>query len=398
MDPSLPEFQLLLAAARFPLSPAEADQLKTLARVVKDWKRFRRLVKRHKVAPLVYLNLSQYAAAYAPEKLLRKLKAKYERNQYWSGVLLAEFERLKETCAAHNVPIWLLKGPSLSQELFGQNGLRDTGDLDILVPSGQIELAQHLVESLGYHPELPVRPLQPRQWRAFKILNHHSAYLHPEKQIEIELHWSFANAYLMPTSALEAIQSRARTITEGDFNIPVLGLEDSLMGLLIHGAKHQWATLKLVVDIDAFVRRSLPVDWDSLIRTMADLKLQRILAQGFGLAARVLGTPLPPAVQQVLDSEPETQRLVEGAWLALLAKKDYLKVPGPFTEFGQALYISQLRPGWRYRFSYLSTFLLHSLNDWTDYPLPDALFPLYYLMRPFTWARRYFWPRVSNAP
>lgn len=397
MNSTTPEFQLLLQSAVFPLGPAEAERLDTLAKAVTHWKKFWRLVERHKVAPAVYLNLSRCAAGQVPEKLLSKLKRNYERNKSWGEILAAEFERLRQAGEGQHLPIWLLKGLTLSTELFGQSGLRVTGDLDILVPAGQIELAEQLLESLGYCRQLPARPLLPQQWRAFKVLNHHCSYFHPGNKIVAELHWSLANSYLMPNEVVGPMQSRARTISEAGFDIPALGLEDSLVCLLVHGAKHQWASLKLVVDIDAFVRSQLKVDWDLLATAMTALHLQRPLVQGFGVAARALGTPIPMAVQRVMAHEPQTTRLVEGAWQMLLAKKNYLKVRGAFTEFKQALYMAGLRPGWRYRAAYLSAFMLYSLNDWTDYPLPDRLFPLYYVMRPFTWAWRYFRPRRSES-
>ncbi len=201
----------------------------------------------------------------------------------------------------------------------------------------------------------------------------------------------------MPPAAVCQMQARARTLTQADLPLSVLSREDTLAYLLVHGAKHKWATLKLVLDLDVVVRNQLPVDWEAFTHIMMELQLQRPLVQGFGLAQRVFATPIPGPVRRIMDEQPGAAYLVESAYRALLADKDYLKVAGPFTEFKQALYMAQLRPGWRYRISFLTSFLLHSLNDWNDYPLPDSLFVLYYLMRPFTWVWRYFIRRAVRS-
>jgi|GEM_PF-4188841 len=54
-------------------------------------------------------------------------------------------------------------------------------------------------------------------------------------------------------------------------------------------------------------------------------------------------------------------------------------------------YQMRLRKEWNYKLQAF-TQLWVTMKDWDDLPLPDPLFFLYFLFRPFLWLRRYFAP------
>ena len=55
-----------------------------------------------------------------------------------------------------------------------------------------------------------------------------------------------------------------------------------------------------------------------------------------------------------------------------------------------------LRKNLRYKLVVLlSHFGAGNYGDWQRFPLPDAFFPLYFLIRPFTWVFRWYIPNTT---
>jgi hypothetical protein len=130
---------------------------------------------------------------------------------------------------------------------------------------------------------------------------------------------------------------------------------------------------------------------------MGDLGLQRLLAQGVLLANWLFHTPVPETVQALVEAEPPAQ------YLANHSQKFILNAGIPDEEienvlrFRYILYWMRLKKDLRYKWN---TLIKYSVNprDWMVLPLPDALYPLYWLLRPFLRLKREpSFPR-GNAP
>lgn len=81
-----------------------------------------------------------------------------------------------------------LKGPLLARRLHGDEGLRATNDLDLLVDRPQIDAALAILREFGYEPE----PLDP-DLRADGLPDLHYTLRHPAGRLtRIELHWRIA--------------------------------------------------------------------------------------------------------------------------------------------------------------------------------------------------------------
>lgn len=93
-------------------------------------------------------------------------------------------ERL-DTAGIRSLP---LKGPLLARRLHGDEGLRATNDLDLLVDRPQIDAALAVLREFGYEAE----PLDP-DLRADGLPDLHYTLRHPAGRLtRIELHWRIA--------------------------------------------------------------------------------------------------------------------------------------------------------------------------------------------------------------
>jgi hypothetical protein len=64
--------------------------------------------------------------------------------------------------------------------------------------------------------------------------------------------------------------------------------------------------------------------------------------------------------------------------------------------FKHVLYLTNLKKSPRYKWEALSKIMLLP-EDWQELALPDSLFPLYGLLRPFLWLWRYHLRPLGNS-
>jgi hypothetical protein len=382
-----PDLQLLLTGALPPKQEVEISRLVACCHPGVDWQAFVALVERHHLIPTVYRNLSSYAAGLVPAPVLAALRERAEHNRQRVLQLLLELGRISEWFSQAGIPLCTLKGPVLAQRLFGDASLRTSTDLDLLVHPDRLAQADALLLEHGCQRVVPAIPLTPRQRQAYQQEWYHSSYFLPEPHIHIELHWSIASPDLVSPHTVAQMLSRAQPLPQFGNRLFALADEDLPVYLLVHGSKHNWVRLKWLLDFAAWLRCANENDWKALQARMTDLGLLRSLGQGALLANRLLALPVPGAIPGAQDAR--VHRLVRSS-IKAIQNRDYRG-----TEFGKmqrlhlALYALHLKDGLRYKWDVLRKLWIFP-HDWQDLPLPDALFPLYGLLRPFLWLRRYY--------
>lgn len=167
----------------------------------------------------------------------------------------------------------------------------------------------------------------------------------------------------------------ARTLSLSGVALKVFCDEDMLSYLLIHGAKHAWHQLKWLVDIVALLRRDPAPDWEVVAAIMISAGLGRPLAQGMLLVENLFSIPPPPAVLQVVESE-QSAPILAGYALQTLLQPGHN--PDPYRLLQ---YLLGLKKDFRYQWAVL-TAEFFCPTDWKTVPLPDTLFPLYFILRP----------------
>ncbi len=108
----------------------------------------------HQVYPLVYRNLSDLGFSGVPEAVQSGLKSLYLANALRNQLLAEELARVLSLLGDAGIPVIPLKGVSLAQSLYGDHAARVCGDIDILVPPGDVIPAIDLILASGYRAEI----------------------------------------------------------------------------------------------------------------------------------------------------------------------------------------------------------------------------------------------------
>ncbi|HWR81193.1 MAG TPA: nucleotidyltransferase family protein, partial [Pseudomonas sp.] len=272
----------------------------------------------------------------------------------------------------------ILKGLPIGERYYGDAGLRQAGDIDLLSQPTMLDRACSQLADAGYRTCNAIDHFTPRQRSYFLFTDNQLEFEAPDSGTVIELHWR----PLQLPSSLAGLDLSAQTNrwAVADCRIPFLDDEETLLHLCAHGAKHAWYRMKWVFDLPN-VLESREWDWAALRVKAQHYRCERELLLGLAVAEALSGWEVPATVRPWLDELDAPGRYFSFIAQALTRPDRWMNTPAGI--FKRNRYLAHFNDGvdcWLY---HLATFATHR-RDWELLPLPDALFPLYFLLSPFT--------------
>lgn len=193
------------------------------------------------------------------------------------------------TLARSSITGIVVKGPVLARMVYGDIGLRDYVDVDVVVPNATAEDAVRALTESGYQVDLPesatVRSavLEARSEIACRT---------PDGRVAVELHHRLFPRYRRASN--EDMFWACRKIDHlWGAEIPTLRNEHAVLWLAFHGAKHAWSRLLWLVDIARLATVS-GIDWEEVSQLAQQFRLERAVHIAFSLVESILrvGSPL----------------------------------------------------------------------------------------------------------
>ena len=275
-----------------------------------SWDVFAALAEDHGTLGLAASRLLGYSESLLPHDALESLRAWRRGQALFSLNLTAEMFRLFDSFTATGIDALVIKGPVLSLRCYGDAGLRQYGDLDLIVRDRDILRATEFMLELGYEARVPLTAIQSK-----KIPGEY-AFRHTRSKLLVEFHTERTFRYHPRPIPLDILFRRRTQVEFDGRSVPALAVEDELILICIHGAKHFWERLIYVADIAALLSRQQP-DWDLVISGAAEIGATRMLHAAFQLAADVLGLSLPGKIARAVQSDGAAKRLARqiSRWL-----------------------------------------------------------------------------------
>ncbi len=212
----------------------------------------------HEVAPLVYagLSASDFAAPPAVREALKQAARTAEVRAARAGDQLALV--VSALNGAGLAPA-LLKGALFAHRCYRSPGLRSFSDLDLLVAPEERDAAAAVLCREGYTRYRDEQGHADTWWDDH---HHHWGFVPEGGGLRVELHWALtppASGVQLPTAAL--LQRAAAAEVPGG-RVLALSLEDELVHLAVHAAKHQFrAPLRQFADVTALLHTLGQPDW-----------------------------------------------------------------------------------------------------------------------------------------
>jgi hypothetical protein len=153
---------------------------------------------------------------------------------------------------------------------------------------------------------------------------------HPDLETMVEIHWRVMSKYIFSSKA-EQLWENLQPISLAGSSLPSLSPENLLWFLCVHASKHRWERLRWLCDIAELIRTYPQLDWNQIIQQAMHLKVQRRLYIGLLLANRLLGAPLPGAVEERINQAPQlkilAQHVIDGLFEQSKKTNRFLDIP-----------------------------------------------------------------------
>jgi Uncharacterised nucleotidyltransferase len=269
-----------------------------------DWSQLLVLAEEHGVLGHLAVRVRGLDETLVPAEI-RQMLEEHHREQVFSTLrMTAELFRLLELFAAKDIAALIVKGPVLAMQAYGDPTIRSYGDLDFLVRQRDIRRATESLEAAGYAAAVPLSAIDAR-----KIPGQY-LFSRADTKLIVELHNDFTLRYFPRRLPIEEFFARQIRVCLDAQEAPALSVEDELVLISIHGAKHLWERLMWIADVAALVSRQTGIDWARAEASARAVGAEHLLHTGLHLAADLLDAPLPDEVTALVRQDALAAKLV----------------------------------------------------------------------------------------
>jgi hypothetical protein len=289
---------VLIRCTRVELSPDDRQAIKNvLARDVAwdallkqaAWQRLSGLVAYHLMSPEL--------RALVPPQVQQMLRQIRYNNLARNMLLQKSLAELLTDFLKEEIPVIVLKGSALLENVYGSIDLRPMGDLDIMVRPEHLYRAEAIAFRHGYihltGPHIKVETVD--------TCHHLTPLRHPRKQIVLEIH----HHILSPTDPcrfdLEELWTRARQVTISGIKALALSPEDQLIHIsikfLLDRRYLSKSALGQLCDVSEVIRYfGDSLDWGLIEKTSQENRISRGLSFVLYTCRYLLQAPVPADV------------------------------------------------------------------------------------------------------
>ena len=289
---------------RIPIQLLELLRGRSIARAAgdADWEMVLSRAEEEHILPWVAAQLRLQSANLSPA-ILTRLKG-IEREAaitafFWSSELkgiLREFE-------SRDLAVVPLKGPSLADRIYGSTELRVSHDLDLLVSIHDLKRAEAVLTAAGFTPGSPDD--YHRQWY--------------RKTTTVELHHDVENPLAFDFHVAGALRQSLPSEFQGQ-RCWQLAPADELLFLCLHGVRHRFERLSLLLDLKLAFQKLAGEDGVRLRPEVAGLG--DLVTLGLAMARRLEPKlTVPFATYSSPEQSARLNNLADRLWQQLLTQR-----------------------------------------------------------------------------
>ncbi|MEK7395647.1 MAG: nucleotidyltransferase family protein [Candidatus Poribacteria bacterium] len=266
-----------------------------------DWIAINKKIYLHKIAPLVYYNLSQNnKLSNIPVSIARDLRLDYFQCSLNNTRTYHELSKILKSADSNGIPIIVLKGAALAGLVYTSHALRPMNDMDLLIKPEDIRKANDMLIQLGWKCKI--------QNELLEILNQQGEDLEYVKNSMIDLHTTIRELPSVDPWA------NSKAVNIASLNMQILGYEDFLMHISLHIYKHIQTAILLggfgmteltkFCDIILLIRKfQNEINWDYIVRISKLNQSASALYTILNIVNRDLGENIPDDVLSELKGD-----------------------------------------------------------------------------------------------
>src|SRR5262249_39051879 len=149
------------------------------------------------------------------------------------------------------IEVLVLKGPVLSQMLYGDVALRQFSDLDLLVRPADVQRCKLALKETGYVANVL---LTPKEEKAHIASGYEYVFDGTQHKSLIEVQWRILPRFYAVDFDTERLFGRAETVSVCGRPVKTIDGGDLMLVLCVHAAKHLWQKIAWIRDIAELAR------------------------------------------------------------------------------------------------------------------------------------------------
>ncbi len=293
------EFNLIVLCSRTTFDP---DTKNRVLDVIKNnsinWEAVYTISIKFGLLGIVYRYLRTEFFSHIPDQIQKKFHRYYLTVAARNALLSNELLNILSVFEKQGILALPLKGPVLSDTIYGDDTLRVSSDIDIFVEDTKAVKARDILLSLGY---INAAPLDKKYDSFYLKIEYSFNLINPKNGINVDLQWMLLGIYTPAPLTISKLQKDLTTRQYGGKIIYQLSKEDLLFYLCVHGTKDGWGKFEWICCIAELLRNSGRLDWEKVYLRAHKERCFKKFMLGLHLANRTCNVPLPEKANKYIS-------------------------------------------------------------------------------------------------
>lgn len=310
------EAQFLIWCARAAVPESLRRRILEVAQAGLNWPLLLELAKSQGVESLLARTLTGLCADLVPQADLDALRRLTEEAAAANRAGAGELLRLSRAFDEAGISVLPVRGVGLAAMIYGDLTLCAPAELVALVRRDQLAAAHQVLVSQGYS----VRGGESDPTVDTGACERPLVYLHANTSRQIELLWAVRHARMIFRIDRPDVWGHARPVALDGRKIRGMAPDEALLVLCAYGAHQAWGQLSLVTEVAGLIRTGR-LNWKRVLATALEWKCYRVLLLGLALSHRVMDTPIPPEILNVIAADSDVLSVVQRMPKSLLLQQ-----------------------------------------------------------------------------
>jgi hypothetical protein len=298
---------------------------------LESWHNLLSLARTQRVLSLLWHRLRQKGLdVFVPAAAAETFKDAFRQNTLHNLRFYGELHRLLSVLKSEGIPLILLKGIFLADAVYGNIGVREMNDIDVLARPADLARIAGILTEMGYTPLSPISvdtTLKSAHHLPRMIKNGHAGF---------EIHWNVTSPNETYTIDPCGLWDRAVPVRIANCDTLTLSPEDLLLHLCLHTSyHHQFAfglrpSCDIAETIDHF---GAGINWQAVTNQAVQWGWQRGVYLSLQLAAELAGADVPADILDRLRPSDVTEAILETSRTQVITDSKFVfSIPVPFAE------------------------------------------------------------------
>jgi len=321
--------QLLLECLKKSGANVDGARLSNLS--PESWQILLSMARTQRVISLLWHRLRQKGLdGFVPSAAAETFTDAFRENTFHNLRFYGELRRLLSVLNAEKIPLILLKGIFLADAVYGNMGVREMNDIDVLAhPADLVRIAEILAD-MGY------TPLSPISVETTLHSAHHLPRMIKKGHAGFEIHWNLTSPNENFTIDPRGLWERAVPVHIVGCDALTLSPEDLLLHLCLHTSyQHQFAfglrpSCDIAETIDHF---GAGINWQTITNQAMQWGWQRGVYLSLRLANELAGADVPANILVSLRPSDVAEEMLETIRAQVFTDSHFaVSIPVPFAE------------------------------------------------------------------